>query len=146
MNSKRTFPTFFSALFILFACVLAEGAFYNTAEVITSPYWDATLDAAGYGDEFWWGNSPYHPHAYHELLSGEWGAAIYYEGIATDSNAMWVTNYFQVPDWDTMNDFGVQTAFSSWDHANNPVDVYDTGQSVIKNDEVEVGRQEWQVL
>lgn len=42
---------------------------------------EATLDAAGYSDGIWYGNTEMHEHAYHEVLSGEWGAAIYYDGI-----------------------------------------------------------------
>ena len=105
---------------------------------LTCPYWNATIDAAGYGDLFYWGNSPYHPHNQHELLSGEWAAAIYYDGIATTPDAMWLTNYFEEPDWPTVNNFDIYTNPTRSNNANNPVNGYDTGHAVIRNSEVEV--------
>ena len=70
---------------------------------LSNPYWrvgaadDPGLDAAGYSDKFYWGASPpslRHAAEYeHEMLSGEWGAAIYYGGIATGDQAMWLTDY-----------------------------------------------------
>lgn len=67
-----------------------------------APYFFATMDAAGYSDWIYYGPSPDHADAYHEVLSGEWGAAIYYDGInrpltvnpnddPSRRQAMWVT-------------------------------------------------------
>jgi hypothetical protein len=138
MKSKSTFSTFLVISFVAMFSITVQGAFYNTAEQITSPYWDALLDAAGYGDEFYWGNSPYHPHTRHELLSGEWAAAIYYDGIASDPDAMWLTDEFIFPYWDTENDFLIQSDIEVWNDSNNPVNGSDTGHSVISNNEVEI--------
>lgn len=69
-----------------------------------APYFYATMDAAGYSDWIFYGNSPDHDYGYHELLSGEYGsAAIYYDGIDTaiidpntgDRQAMWLTREFE---------------------------------------------------
>jgi hypothetical protein len=106
---------------------------------INCDYWDTIFDAAGYTDEMNWGNSPYHPHTYHELMSGEWAAAIYYDGIATGSKAMWLTDKFRVPTWyPNPNDFVIDTGAFLKDDPNNPVDGNDTGRSVIKNSQVKV--------
>jgi len=99
---------------------------------------DATLDAAGYSDAINWGRSGYHPHNFHELLSGEWAAAIYYNGIATEPNAMWLTNRFVAPTWTTNSKFQFETWPEDWNDPNNPVIGIDTGRSVIENNEVEV--------
>ena len=71
-------------------------------------------------------------------MSGEWAAAIYYDGIATDPNAMWLTDEFIYPNWPTESNFVMDTWFSRWNDPYNPVNNYDTGQSIIKNNEVEV--------
>jgi hypothetical protein len=106
---------------------------------INCDYWDTIFDAAGYTDEMNWGNSPYHPHTYHELMSGEWAAAIYYDGIATGSKAMWLTDKFRVPTWyPNPNDFVIDTGAFLKDDPNNPVNGDDTGRSVIKNSQVKV--------
>jgi len=113
---------------------------------LDTPYWYGKVDAAGYGDEFFWGESPYHPHqGWHELLSGEWAAAIYYDGIETDPCSMWLTDKFIEPYWETNSDFESDTEPNSWNDPSNPVNGLpyeinndDTGQSVIANDEVEI--------
>jgi hypothetical protein len=97
----------------------------------------ARLDAGGYSDVIKWGWSNYHPYGLHELLSGEWGAAIYYNGISTSPNAMWLTNQFLVPDWPTYCNFSVNS-YNAWDDSNNPIVGYDTGRSVISNSDVEI--------
>ena len=114
--------------------------------MIGSPYWFGDFDAAGYSDWWWWGQSNRHPYGSHEMLSGEWGAAIYYDGITTEPKAMWLTNYFQYPDWTTNSTFTVYGTPNSWDNSSNPTQpnndaydhyynympAYDTGQSVVE--------------
>ncbi|HLB74287.1 MAG TPA: LamG-like jellyroll fold domain-containing protein [Sedimentisphaerales bacterium] len=120
-----------------------------------SPVSFGEFDAGGYADWCWWGPSARHGYEYHEMLSGEWAGAIYYNGIATGDQAMWLTDKFIYPDWlNPDNDFTV-TSCSSWDdpsppgnpvppnynakdHANNTVTAYDTGQSVIQNGQVRI--------
>jgi len=133
-------------LFIMTVCLIVfslcpnvNAADPSTSKMtLTCPYWDGTFDAAGFSDDVWWGNSPYHPHSRHELLSGEWAAAIYYDDISTEPNAMWLTDYFIFPDWDTNSNFQIQANCSRWNDPCNPVSGYDTGQSKIINSEIEV--------
>jgi hypothetical protein len=63
---------------------------------LSNDYWHVQLiDTAGYSDKFYWGASPRHNvEDEHEMLSGEWGAAIYYDGIGTGNQAMWLTDCF----------------------------------------------------
>jgi len=59
---------------------------------LSDPYWRVGrpntpgIDAAGFSDNFFWGTSPRHNFEEHEMLSGEWGAAIYYPGISIATN------------------------------------------------------------
>jgi len=55
---------------------------------LMNPYWYAEwLDAGGYSDKFYWGPSPRHNVSErHEMLSGEWGAAIYCDDVGTAQN------------------------------------------------------------
>jgi uncharacterized repeat protein (TIGR01451 family) len=111
-----------------------------------APYFYAKLDAAGFSDGIWYGRSPIHPYEYHELLSGEWAAAIYYDGIDTAvidpetgrRQAMWLTRQFEYPDWFTNSTFTASGICTAWNNPVNPIPYNDTGQSVITNGEVEV--------
>jgi len=117
---------------------------------LTNPYWragrieynQAGFDTAGYSDKFWWGLSPRHPYSEHEMLSGEWGAAIYYDGIATAPEAMWLTDKFFFPDWTTNSQFIIESDPVAWDDdpspPGNPVTGNDTGHSSISNGDVTV--------
>jgi len=115
---------------------------YPNDTSIKKPYFYAEIDSAGYSDVIFYGRSPIlHPHPYHELLSGEWGAAIYYDGIVTNSKAMWLTDKFLFPEWNTKSDFLIDDAYtpSAWqDPNNNPSPLVDTGKSIIKNSQVQI--------
>jgi hypothetical protein len=76
------------------------------------------------------------PHG-HEQLSGEWAAAIIYDGISA-GEAMWLEPNWVCPDWVSNSQFQVVVPFHSWDDAENPVIGRDTGESVISNGEVEI--------
>ncbi len=41
-----------------------------------SPVSYGEFDAGGYADWWWWGPSARHGYQYHEMLSGEWAAAL----------------------------------------------------------------------
>jgi hypothetical protein len=119
---------------------------------IGDPNWFGDFDAAGYSDWIWYGPSASHPYAYHEILSGDWGAAVYYDSIQ-NGKSMWLTDLFVVPTWPTGSSFTVVNAPPSWDNPNNPavpnvnatIDTddynyhgttytgYDTGESIIKS-------------
>jgi hypothetical protein len=106
---------------------------------LDNPYWKFMSDAAGYTDDYIiWDTTPRHPHPGHEMLSGEWGAAIYYNGIGTEPNAMWLTDKFIYPDWYTNSNFQIFQNPISWNDPNNPVVGKDTGYSVIRNGQVEI--------
>jgi len=111
---------------------------------LSNPYWRAGriewneggFDAAGFSDKFWWGTSPRHNFTEHEMLWGEWAAAIYYDGIATAPKAMWLTDKFVFPDWITNSDFYIWGITNQWNDPANPVVGYDTGYSSIRNGQV----------
>ncbi len=122
--------------------------------LLASPHWFAKFDGGGFCDWYHWGGaglSECHPYDYHEMLSGEWAAAIYYDGIATDPHAMWLTDYFRFPFWTTNSDFELELA-TGWHDPTNPVpvsqgkvsdlgdfiDMNDTGRSIISNGEVRI--------
>jgi hypothetical protein len=107
--------------------------------------WYILLDYGGYSD--YWFLKP-HPTFHcvpnsHEVLSGEWGAAIYYAGL---DSAMWLTHLFTMPDWITNSTFST-LEFAAWDDPANPASsnpYFDTGRSVITNGTVEI-RQDFEI-
>jgi len=62
-------------LIVLGLCLKAIAAKPSTEHIIlTTQNWTGKYDAAGHVEESKWDYSQYHPHGYHDLLSGEWGA------------------------------------------------------------------------
>jgi len=121
------------AVVVCFSSVLM--AYYR----IDCNHFGGTFDNAGYSDAIdWGGNTAYHPYSLHETLSGEWGMAIFYDGISTEPNAMWLSNYFKFPYWWTNSTFSTSSYLSSRDDSNNPVIGYDTAQSkIVSEDELQ---------
>ncbi len=112
--------------------------------------WEITLDSGGYSDV--WHLKPvdgWHcVDGQHEVLSGEWAAAIYYDGIpnsgadptAPPGTAVWLTPSFLGPTWTTNSSFA-EVSHTAWDNQKNPASPgpwSDTGQSVITNGEVTI--------
>lgn len=108
------------------------------------------FDAGGFSDWWYWGASPRHEHLQHEMLSGEYAAAIYYDGIRTEpldpnnpsseNHAMWLTDWFSFPSWQTNSTFSRKGDpdcwFDAWNDPNNkPVNGINTAQSIIVNDD-----------
>jgi hypothetical protein len=133
-----------SILVVVVSLVTSQGSRADAPSsktlLLDNPYWNAELDTGGYSDVFWWEQfSPRHNYTRHEMLSGEWGAAIYYDGIGTPGNkAMWLTDEFIFPDWLTNSDFVIDSDPFAEDDEDNPVVGYDTGHSRIKNGQVTV--------
>jgi hypothetical protein len=70
----------------------------------------------------------------HENLSGEWAAAIRYNGISTPGGvSMWLTPDFVNPDFTTNSTFTTVTSINTWDDPLNPIVGFDTGYSKISN-------------
>ena len=98
-NSQQSFPKsvyiFFAlSVFAVSSILCAEG---EPIELYTHDPVAATGGVAfnfyqsGYSDGFWWGETDRHSgHGHHEMLSGEFGAAVFYNNIATAPNAMWL--------------------------------------------------------
>lgn len=102
----------------------------NADASLTNPDWYITIWDSGYSD---WMISPHD----HEQLSGEWAAAVLYDGIA-GAEAMWLEPEWICPDWTSNSQFQVITPFQTWEDTANPVDGYDTGVGVISNGQVEI--------
>jgi hypothetical protein len=89
-----------------------------------------TIWDSGYSD---WMISPHG----HEQLSGEWAAAVLYDGI-TGAEAMWLEPSWICPDWISNSQFQVVTPFQTWDDPVNPVVGHDTGVGSISNGQLEI--------
>jgi len=117
---------------------------------IGPPYIYGDFDPAGFSDWIWYGPSDLHKASdYHEVLSGEWAAAVYYDGIdtvvMTDPNggperrqAMWLTRQFEYPYWWTNSRFHAGSECRSWDNPLNPTPGPDTGRSIITDKRIEI--------
>ena len=153
------------ALIIMSFCSVSYGQSPSSEFLyVGSPYFYSEIDAAGYSDWIYWGPSPRHDKTeqYHEVLSGEWGGAVYYEGVDTEpidpnnlnlgQKAMWLTDIFILPTWETKSNCSIAISPDYWDNLNNPVTpnedittdrgrstvANDTGQSVIIDGKIEI--------
>lgn len=98
---------------------------------ISSPDWYIDLDDAGYSD---WMIQTFPDQVYHENLSGEWAAAIRYDGISTPGGvSMWLTPRFICPEFTTNSTFWTEIPLSTLDDPDNPTVSNDTGYSKISN-------------
>jgi uncharacterized repeat protein (TIGR01451 family) len=123
----------------------------GSSENVNLPCISGTYDAGGFSDGIYYGISQDHPYTSHEVLSGEWAAAVYYDNINTmivDPNdpsgsrqAMWLTDSFKFPNWSTNSKFyipGGQTPTAS-DSSSNPVTgCPDTAVSYIRDGKLEI--------
>lgn len=82
---------------------------------INCPYWEIRFDRAGYVDLTFWYDSVRH-NSYnsedhrHEMMTGDWAAAVWYQGIKQGSNqAQWLTNSFVAPGFETDTPFVMQS-------------------------------------
>jgi hypothetical protein len=107
-----------------------------------APYFHAKIDSAGFSDWIYFQQSPQHPYWSHELLSGEWASAIFYDNIEDDPKSMWLTNKFLYPDWYTSSNFvipadsNIPTGY--WNDPNSTVPYYNTARTVIENNQVRI--------
>ncbi|MCX5636986.1 MAG: hypothetical protein NTX52_04740 [Planctomycetota bacterium] len=131
METSRNF--FAQILFVLFVFVYSvygvvpSGDMFTiggSGSVGTDQGLGCIFDAAGYSDGIYYGQTDIHNFGLHEVLSGEWGAAVYYDGINTsptkDPNdppdrrqAMWLTDMFVYPSWGTRLSSGHRWIFMS---------------------------------
>jgi hypothetical protein len=122
MHPKRnTYRFCVLCLFIIVAIPVISNAGGGLFE-LNNPYWFIELDQAGYADFTYWYPSPRHQYpTAHEMLTGEWAAAIYYDGIGSDPNAMWLTDEFEYPRWYTNSEFTQNWDYSAWNNSANPI-------------------------
>ncbi len=100
------------------------------------PDWHIELNDAGYSD---WMIMTYPHQQWHENLSGEWAAAVRYDGIGTpDGESMWLSPYFLYPSFYTATDLETLIPISTWDDPENPTDGADTGYSEIRNADLSI--------
>ncbi|MCX5632193.1 MAG: right-handed parallel beta-helix repeat-containing protein [Phycisphaerae bacterium] len=94
---------------------------------------------SGYSDGWYWGVSDSHlhwPSDYHETLSGDWAAAIYFSGIQ-NNKGMWLTQHFNWPNWDPVTDFN-SGSYNEWNDPCNPIDNIDTARSMVETNQIRV--------
>jgi len=137
-------------------------AYYPYEFELSCPYWYILFNRAGYADITYWYPSPLHDFGPHEMMTGDWAAAVSYSGLNETNTAEWWTDQFIIPTFSTNSafDFTVPAnqAFNAFNDSNNPVwtsqnqpsgyvagsDTYctgpygDTGWSKIDNDKLEV--------
>ena len=112
--------------------------------------WLIILNSAGYSDSWLLTANALQncrPVDY-DLLSGEWAAAIYYDGVANSGNdptappgtATWLVVDFWQPPWRTNSAFWLVEPPQAWDDPANPASTFmnDTGRSHISNSQVDI--------
>jgi hypothetical protein len=107
-------------------------------EDYVSPTWTITIDDYGYSDFLVYTAGPFPKDYLHEMISGEWAAAIGYDGIplTLPIRTMWVEPEFIYPDWTTNSNFLVTTFQGT--PGDTDGDGLPEGFSVVANNEVEI--------
>jgi hypothetical protein len=105
---------------VLLGCAMsvalaAAGLPVRGAEALyASPAWNITLSDYGYSDFLVYSSEDFPPDYLHEMISGEWAAAIGYDGIplAPPQKAMWLEPHFFYPEWISNSNFAVTEPIS----------------------------------
>ena len=113
---------------------MPQGAFATAT--LANPDWDITVSEFGYSDLLIYNAGPFPAGFLHEMLSGEWVAAIGYEGLGVAEAAMWLEPDLLDPTWTTNSGFEVVTALT--DLSDPDADGLPEWYSVIKNGVVEI--------
>lgn len=103
-----------------------------------SPHWSITMSDYGYSDFIEYTAGAFPPGWIHEMISGEWGAAIAYDGIplTLPERAMWLEPEWVYPNWTTNSNF---TVIQPLDFPQDlDADGLPEGSSVIANADVEI--------
>jgi hypothetical protein len=120
----------------------------SAVERFTSPDWFIDFSDHGYSDFLIYTAGPFPPGELHEELSGEWGAAIGYDGIDVDQgiteSTQWLEPEFVYPDWTTNSAYSVVSAIGpiggppGGPPADDDSDGLPEGESTISNGSLEV--------
>lgn len=107
-------------------------------ERYATPDWAIDLSDYGYSDFLIYTAGPFPADWIHEMISGEWAAAIAYDGIplTLPERAMWLEPDFAYPTWTTNSNFSVIEPLSFPFDAD--ADGLPEGFSVIGNADVEI--------
>ena len=118
-------------------------------QTYVNPDWEITLTDFGYSDLLFYNSGPFPTEFTHEMISGEWAAAIGYDDIQSKQligdESMWLQPEFIYPDWTSNSLFYVVSPITPpWGPGSIPnPDLSDTdglpyGESTISNDDVEI--------
>lgn len=115
---------------------LASGA--ARAQDYATPDWYVILGDAGYSDFIIYTSGAFPADYLHELISGEWGAGVGYDGIALPApqRTMWLAPTWDYPAWDTNSTFEVVEPLSFPEDLDG--DGLVEGRSIIANADLEV--------
>lgn len=106
-----------------------------------TPDWYIVLSDYGYSDFLIYTSGDFPTNSLHEMLSGEWGAGIGYDGIESrlspPEKMMWFEPNWVYPSWTTNSLFTVETPFD-FPSVDTDGDGLPEGFSVITNGDVQV--------
>lgn len=123
---------------VLAAALVAAAA--NAQNYYASPLWYIDQTDAGYSDFIIQTAGPFPPSRIHEFVSGEWGAAVGYDGIQNrlpaPQRSMWLEPNWTYPYWTTNSAFTTVVPGST--PADGDADGLPEGSAVIGNGDVEV--------
>ncbi len=157
----REFTTRIKTLSVFIVCLFLSMLFpsllfaKSREFTLSCPYWYIGYDRAGYVDITWWYPSPRHPFPAHEMMTGDFAAACWYQNINEDNEAEWLTDQFVIPSFYTGSPFSFDApANEAYDTYNDPCNPvwdfdqpsnppystyqYDTGWSKIDDDKLEI--------
>jgi hypothetical protein len=118
--------------------VLLAGSSAFAQERYATPDWAIDLSDYGYSDYLIYTAGPFPVDWIHEMISGEWAAAIGYDGIplSLPQRSMWLEPDFAYPTWITNSNFTVVEPLSF--PFDSDADGLPEGFSVIANADVEI--------
>jgi cysteine-rich repeat protein len=117
-------------IWVALACMPALPSPVAESATLENGSWSIELSDFAYSDGMF---SP----KGHEQLSGEWAAAVRYDGVS-GGESMWLEPNWSAPDWTSNSQFGVVKPLEAWNDPENPIAAFDTGRGVVANGQVEI--------
>ncbi len=117
-----------------------EAQTFSNQITMSNPNWFINLTDFGYSDFLVYTAGPFPGNYLHEMISGEWAAAIGYDSIQSNQsiaqNSMWLEPNFLYPDWTTNAKFSVIEAINILPDTDS--DGLPEARSIISNGDVKI--------
>jgi hypothetical protein len=112
----------------------ADVVFDDPLGEMSNPDWRIELNSFGYSDLLYHKCRDYAGEHEHEMLSGDWMAAVSYDR----GKPIWLNKNMICPKYSSNSNFIIDGTITTWDDRDNPIEGNDSGSSKISNEKLQI--------